>query len=180
MKILTNILVLFFNCNNLKFFIIHEDSQLKYLSPTFIGNTKVEEIFIPENVTAQWGCFARVPSLKSIRLHESNKNYKLYESCLYSYDFNKFYWAPFIYDKQISFHPMTKTLAKFAFVNSNYTFDIVVPDTVTQLEDYTFNSCNVPKIIFSKSFRSILSFWGTTSTIILPNDLTKFSSGMFQ
>lgn len=170
----------FAKCQNLKTVIINSDSQLEYLGPRLIQYTQVEEIFVPHNVSTQWGIFSEAPSLKNIRLHSLNKNYNPYESCLYSYDFTIFYWSPFVYDKQITFHPSTDTIACFAFNSANYSFDIVIPSSVTHIKEYSFYYCKVPKIIFSKSFSCINpSFANAISNIILPNDLTRINANLF-
>lgn len=86
----------------------------------------------------------------------------------------------FIYDRQITFHPTVKIISSFGFLNSNYTFDIVIPSSITQIQYYSFYQCKVSKIIFSKTFAfKNPPFYEATSTIILPNDLTKITGGMF-
>lgn len=47
----------FASCKNLRSLIIQDDSQLEYFGPSFIQNTQIEEIYVPQNVAAQWGKF---------------------------------------------------------------------------------------------------------------------------
>lgn len=171
----------FESCEKLKSLNIHGDSKITFIGCRFAALSKIETVFIPKETALTPATFNGILTLKTIRIHDQNTNYALYNNCLYSADFSQFFWAPNNYPQKLTFHESLRILPFFSFHFFYYSFDLEIPSSVSEIHDHCFSDCNVSNIIFNTEKPKFIGypFVRSTSSIQMPRGLTTITGGMF-
>ena len=79
-------------------------------------------------------------NLKSISVNEENSTFKAVNNMLYSKDGSKFILCPAQTEGKVALEPGVTEISKYAFTECNKITDIVIPDTISKIEDNAFAS----------------------------------------
>lgn len=96
----------------------------------------LKSIHIGKNVNKL--CHKYTPDLKSISVSEENSTFKAVDNMLYSKDGSRFIWCPSQTKGKVVLENGVTEIAKDAFADCEKITDIVIPDTVSKVEDNAF------------------------------------------
>lgn len=85
-------------------------------------------------------CPSHMLKLKSISVDEENTTFKAVDNMLYSKDGSKFVWCPAQTEGKVVLKDGVTEISKYAFEYCTKITDIVIPDTVSKVDDYAFGS----------------------------------------
>ena len=175
----------FYGCKNLTS--LNIPASAKSIGKAAFSGTNIEEAVIPDDVTTiEENVFSGCKNLKSITIGRSVTVIKpgAFESCdslgaLYIYDvekwckidFNNYYDNPLFYATKL-------------YVDDELITELVIPETITEIKDYTFFRCtNVEKVVLNDNITSIGDYAFTTcaslKSINLPTGLTSIGHAAF-
>lgn len=175
----------FYGCTSLTSVNIPQNAT-KIGKSAFSG-TNIEEAVIPDGVTTiEERVFYNCDNLKSLTIGRSvvSVENSAFESCdalnaLYIYDIEK--WCSIDFD---SYYNNPLFYATKLYVNGKLATEIVIPESITEIKDYTFFRCtNVKSIVLHGNVTKIgdYAFTSCTSveTVVMPEGLLSIGHAAF-
>lgn len=149
----------------------------------FFNCTKMEEIFIPSNITSifQRGQFSGCSSLRSITVDEGSTSFKSVDGVLYSKDGKTLICYPEAKaDKTFDIPQGTEVIAEHAFSNNPYIVNINIPDSVTKIFEISYCTA-LESLVIPESVTQIENFSGCNSikSITLSSNIEIIPYGAF-
>ena len=149
----------------------------------FFDRTKMEEIFIPSNITSifQRGQFSGCSSLRSITVDEGSTSFKSVDGVLYSKDGKTLICYPEAkMDKTFDIPQGTEVIAENAFSNNPYIVNINIPDSVTKIFQISYCTA-LESLVIPESVTQIENFSGCNSikSITLSSNIEIIPYGAF-
>jgi hypothetical protein len=150
----------------------------------FYQDYKLSSLSIPESVTAiGWSALRETSSLTTIKVDSDNKNYKVVDGALYSYDGTVLFAVPY----NVTTFDIPKgvtTIRTYAFMRCKYLTSVTIPSSVTRIEDYAFWCCyNLTNVYIPSSVTYLgagaLGYTGITS-ITIPDSVTVLNSSVLE
>ncbi|EAX95793.1 hypothetical protein TVAG_354050 [Trichomonas vaginalis G3] len=173
---------MFFNCKLLKEIIISENSSLTRIGYAFAQHAPVKKFFIPKNCMISPGSFSLMDNL-SVTIDPRNPYMKMYDTCIYSFNFDSLYWLPVYYPNQFSFHSYCDTIETQAFRGYKTNNDLVIPKGISTIKVGAFFECNCRSIIFQNETTETPNYYlflGSHAVIKMPEKLRVVRSMFFQ
>lgn len=149
----------FQNCKSLR--VVNFNKNLITIGHGAFINTGIEKAELPQSLTTIWCCaFGNCTNLKEVFVPRKLVNYKSSSS---------FVTHTGIFEgcenlKSVTFEKGTTAILNSLFSKCNGLESIIIPDTVTTIDDYAFGNCkNLRSVTFSKNLKKIghASFQGS-------------------
>ena len=141
----------FLECSSLETVVFGEGIEV--IGEQFFGDcTSLKTVEIPSSVKAldSDGCFGNAfafSSLENIVISKGNKNFKLIDGVVYTYDGTELIYAPISIDKHII--PLTtKKINIMAFCKNDVIEEIIIPASVDSIQEMAFDYCSNLKTFY--------------------------------
>ena len=168
-------------CTSLHNLEISKNSLLKYIGYAIGQSASIENIFIPQNCKISTGSFNLMRNL-NVTIDSRNKNIRIYDNCIYSYDYKSLFWIPNLYPNFFTFNPNCQIVESEAFRGYESNFDLLIPSFLTTIKPYGFFGCFSKSIIFQNDniqTLDVLIFHWCASVIKMSPKLMVVKSGIF-
>lgn len=117
----------------------------------------ITSIEIPESVeTIQPGAFSQTFGVSSVVVNKGNKNYKVENDNLLTYDGETLMYVPYSISTLTIPNSVKKIESYAVYNNIRIKNEIIIPDNVVEIGNYAFEDCvNVPSVTLGKGLKKI-------------------------
>ncbi|EAY15537.1 hypothetical protein TVAG_495520 [Trichomonas vaginalis G3] len=160
---------------------ISENSALTRIGYAVSQKSPVTNIFIPKDCRIDAGAFNLMANL-SVTIDSRNQYHRIYNKCIYSYDYNSFYWASRSYTDEFKFYPNCSIIAFEAFRGYSTKYALVIPPSIIKIDVGSFREFYCKSIIFQNYMIQTPNFQifaYNYSPIIMPSILKVVHSRVF-
>lgn len=102
----------------------------------------LETVHLGKNVSTSSAIYASSSKLKSISVDEENNNLKVVNNMLYTKDGSQLLWCPAKTEGKVVLEPGVTTISGSAFYYCEKITDIVIPDTLSEVDKNAFYDLN--------------------------------------
>jgi hypothetical protein len=174
----------FENCSNLTRVTL-PDSLTSIGSYAFKGCNQLDSVVIPSKVTsignsAFWGC----SSLSSIEVDRANQNYQVIDGVLYNKAGNELIFCPVGKKGSVIVPDSVTKIDDDAFSGCSQLDSVVIPSKVTSIGNSAFENCsNLTRVTLPDSLTSIGSYafkgCNQLDSVVIPSKVTSIGDGAF-